>query len=107
MTELKLLKPAGAMLIVLPIELLTDWIFWLTAWRAISIVKARPMLSPSITTIDTARIEFRKTFLKPREITFIVMFLLLALIYVGLLKIDLRKRVYRALGSLSAYDALM
>jgi hypothetical protein len=64
------LKPAGAMVTVLPIELLTCAIFSPTAWWAMSITRLSPMLKPRIMTIDKLRVAFRNALRTPRVIVF-------------------------------------
>ncbi len=64
-------KPAGDMLMVLPSELLTLAILLSTAFCAMSIVSARPILRPKIMTIDAVRTPLRNALRNPREIGFI------------------------------------
>lgn len=68
-------KPAGEMLIVLPMELLTLAILLSTAFWAMSMVRAKPMLRPKIMTIDAVRTPLRNALRTPRVIGFIQLFL--------------------------------
>jgi hypothetical protein len=52
-------KPAGEMVIVLPIELFTLAILFSTARCATSIVRLRPILNPKIATMDVVRTPLR------------------------------------------------
>src|SRR5665213_1736332 len=62
LTELEPLNPAGAILTVLATELLISVIFCSTACLASSMVRLRPILIPSMLTIETVRIVFRNAF---------------------------------------------
>jgi hypothetical protein len=77
------LKPAGAMVIVLPMLLLTLAILFSTAFCATSIVRLRQMLSPNIMTIDMVRTPFRKAFRMPLLTGFMCGRLLFRLILTG------------------------
>ena len=63
--------PAGLIDTVLPTELSTELIFWPTAWWATNIASDKPIIRPSIRTIEKVRIVFRKAFRIPLVTTFI------------------------------------